>query len=532
LFAAIGSAVGLGNVWKFPYLAYKYGGGAFLIPYLVALAVVGIPLLMIEFSLGQKMQSGAFQSFVKVHKRAGGIGFAAIFAGFIVVVYYSAVMAWSLIYLIRSFASELPWSADSGGYFFNEVLTISSGVDVMGGVNGMLLLALLSVWVMIYFTIWKGVKSVGAVVTITMPLPIILLVVLFIRGITLEGAGYGIGAYLTPDFSILLDTDIWLAAISQIFFTLSIGFGIMIAYASYNKQDQNAAGDAVITAVVNSAISLFAGFVVFSVLGYMATSTGVDISEVAKSGPGLAFVVFPKALSLMPWAGFFSVLFFITLLSLGIDSAFSLVEAVNASLKDRFPKLSLAKISFFTCLTAFLLGILFVTDAGLYYLDIVDHFITYYGLVIVGLAEVIIIGWVYKAEKMRKFINSVSKVKIGIWFDILIKYIIPIVLILILGDNLVNEFEKNYEGYPDWALRIGWGVILFQIIAGLFFSFRGADKKILNRVLLFVILTGMVIEGIVLILSASQAIGFILIFAAIALFIHSPYGNGKQTKDQ
>ncbi|MCK4980656.1 MAG: sodium-dependent transporter [Candidatus Delongbacteria bacterium] len=472
LFAAIGSAVGLGNVWKFPYLAYKYGGGAFLIPYFIALIVIGIPLLTIEFALGQKMQSGAFDSFVKVHKRAGGIGFAAIFAGFIVVVYYAAVMAWSLLYFMRSFTNDLPWAADSGDYFFNNILKISSGVGDIGGVNWVLFIALFFVWVMIYFTIWKGVKSVGKVVAITMPLPIILLVILFIRGITLDGAGYGISAYLTPDFNILLDTDIWLAAISQIFFTLSIGFGIMIAYASYNKKDQNVLGDAVITAVVNSAISLFAGFVVFSVLGYMATSTSVDISEVAKSGPGLAFVVFPKALSLMPWAGFFSVLFFITLLTLGIDSAFSLVEAVNTSMKDRFPKLTLAKISFYTCTLAFLLGILFVTNAGLYYLDIVDHFITYYGLVIVGLFEVIIIGWVYKAKRMREFINSVSKFKLGVWFDILLKFIIPIILLLILADNLVNEFETNYEGYPDWALRIGWGLIVFQIVVALFLVLR------------------------------------------------------------
>ncbi|HXK49481.1 MAG TPA: sodium-dependent transporter, partial [Clostridiales bacterium] len=195
LFAAVGSAVGLGNVWKFPYLAYKYGGGAFLIPYLVALIVLGIPILAMEFAIGQKMQSGAIKSFADIHKKAAGIGLAAIFAGFVVVVYYSAVMAWSFIYLFKSFASELPWCSDSKAYFFNDVLHISPSVGEIGGIGLPIFLALILVWVSIYFSIWKGVKSVGAVVKVTMPLPVILLVVLFIRGITLEGSGAGIAAY-------------------------------------------------------------------------------------------------------------------------------------------------------------------------------------------------------------------------------------------------------------------------------------------------------------------------------------------------
>ena len=476
LFAAVGSAVGLGNVWKFPYLAYKYGGGAFLIPYLVALIVLGIPILAMEFAIGQKMQSGAIKSFADIHKKAAGIGLAAIFAGFVVVVYYSAVMAWSFIYLFKSFASELPWCSDSKAYFFNDVLHISPSVGEIGGIGLPIFLALILVWVSIYFSIWKGVKSVGAVVKVTMPLPVILLVVLFIRGITLDGSGAGIAAYLSPDFSALADTDIWLAGISQIFFSLSLGFGIMIAYASYNKPDQNVLGDAVFTAVADSAIGIFSGFVVFSILGYMAYETGASVSDVTTSGPGLAFVVFPKALSLMPWAGFFSVLFFITLLTLGIDSAFSLVEAVNTAVKDKYPHLTLARISLYTCVLAFVLGLLFITDAGLYYLDIVDHFITYYGLVLVGLAEVIFIGWYYKAENMRQFINSVSGFKLGPWFNVLLKYIIPLLLMIILGDNLRREFVSNYEGYPDWALRIGWGLIAIQAVLALSLSFR-KDKK-------------------------------------------------------
>jgi len=464
LFAAIGSAVGLGNIWRFPYLAYEYGGGAFLIPYLIALFVLGIPLLILEFGLGQKLQKGAIHAFKSVNNKLSGIGFMAIFTGFIVVVYYAAVMAWSLVYLVKSFSTTLPWAEDSKGYFFNNVLQISSGVNEVGGINLMLFFSLLAVWVMIYLCVRKGVKSVGKVVTWTMPLPLILLVVLFIRGITLEGAMAGIMAYITPDFSALLNTEIWLAAASQIFFTLSLGFGIMIAYASYNKQDQDVVGDAWITALTNSGISLFAGFVVFSVLGFMATSTNVAVSEVIASGPGLAFVVFPQALSLMPFAWLFSALFFLMLLTLGIDSAFSLVEAVNTVLYDKYQEAKKNKIAMIVCSVCFLLGILFVTKAGLYFLDIFDHFVTNFGLVIVGILQCLAVGWTYGAHNLREYINSVSKLQISEWWDYSIKYVIPIVLILLIVVQFYKEIQAPYEGYPMWAIYLGWLSVAIPIV--------------------------------------------------------------------
>ncbi|NOZ80440.1 MAG: sodium-dependent transporter [DPANN group archaeon] len=468
LFAAIGSAVGLGNVWRFPYLAYKYGGGAFLVPYLIALFILGVPLLILEFALGQKLQKGAVAAFRSIHHRLGGIGTMAIFSGFVVVVYYAAVMAWALVFFFNSFQAKMPWAGDAKGYFFDHILHISGSVGDVGGINWTLFAALLVVWVLIYLSVRKGVKSVGKVVLVTMPLPIILLLVIFIRGITLDGALSGILFYITPDFSALMSTEIWLAAASQIFFTLSLGFGVMIAYASFNRKDQNITGDAWITALTNSGISLFAGFVVFSVLGYMATTTGVSVGDVVTSGPGLAFVVFPQALALMPLSWLFSALFFLTLLSLGIDSAFSLVEAVDTVIKDRFRDMSTKKIAFGVCLTAFVFGTLFVTHAGLYFLDIVDHFVTNFGLVLVGLFEAIAVGWVYGARRLREYINSVSRWKMGAWWDHLIRYVIPAVLILLLVMQFIKEMEGPYEGYPGWALAIGWSVVVVPLAYGLF----------------------------------------------------------------
>jgi NSS family neurotransmitter:Na+ symporter len=460
--AAIGSAVGLGNVWRFPYLAHKFGGGAFLLPYLIALFVIGIPLLILEFAIGQKIQKGAIGSFKAIHSKFGGIGLMAILSGFIVVCYYAVVMAWSLIYFISSFGVR--WASDSKGYFFNNVLQISDSVGQVGGVNVMLFLALFAVWVLVYFCIWKGPQSVGKVIWLTVPLPIILLGVLFLRAVTLPGFLSGWAAYLKPDWSALLYADVWIAAISQIFFTLSLAFGIMIAYASYKREKDDVAKDSYITALVNSGISLFAGFVVFGVLGYMATQASTAVSEVVASGPGLAFVVFPEALSLMPWAGFFSAIFFITLLTLGIDSAFSLVEAVNVVISDSKKAWVKHKIAFIVCLVAFLCGIIFTTRAGLYFLDIVDHFVTSYNLVLVGLFECILVGWVYGAEKLRRYVNSVSDFRIGRWWNFAIKVVIPLALIVFLASNFWAEIHTPYEGYPGWALAIGWGVVVVPIL--------------------------------------------------------------------
>lgn len=475
LFAAIGSAVGLGNIWRFPYLAYEYGGGAFLLPYLLILFIIGIPLLIMEFAIGQRLQKGAVHAFKTIHHKFTGIGMAAVMSGFVVVIYYAAVMAWSLLFLVNSFQSKLPYAGDAQNYFFNIVLQISDSINVLGGINISLLVALFVVWAIIFFIVKNGVKSVGKAVVVTMPLPIILLIILFIRGITLPGAFEGIITYVTPDFSALFDPAIWIAAISQIFFTLSLGFGIMVAYASFNNKTQDIAADAYITAFTNSLISLFAGFVVFSVLGFMATSSGVGVEEVVTSGPGLAFVVFPEALSLMPLAPLFAVLFFLTLLMLGIDSAFSLVEAVNTSLKDSKERWSRTSIAFTVCSVCFVLGIIFVTNAGLYFLDVVDHFITNYGLVSVGIFEAVAIGWFFGAERTRSYINQVSKRKVGKWWNVSIKYVIPIVLTFLLVWQAIQDIQNPYGGYPMWALTIGWIVAFLPIVLILLFTMKGRD---------------------------------------------------------
>ncbi|NET35458.1 MAG: sodium-dependent transporter [Cyanothece sp. SIO1E1] len=473
LLAAVGSAVGLGNVWRFPYLAGKYGGGAFLIPYLIALVFVGVPLLMLEFAAGQRMQRGAIGSFRQLHPGFGGLGLFALLSSFVIVSYYAVVMAWSLVYFLSSF--EVKWSGDAEVYFIQEVLQSSDSINTLGGINWPILGSLLIVWILIYFCVWKGTKSVGKVVLYSVPLPIVLLGVLLLRAVTLNGFFEGWKAYLSPIWNVLIEPEVWTAAFSQIFFTLSLGFGIMVAYASYKHSDDDIAKDTWITALINSGISLFSGFVVFGVLGYMAWETSTPLADLAASGPGLAFVVFPKALSLMPFPWFFSALFFLMLLSLGIDSAFSLIEALNATILDHQKHWTIAKTSLFVCLAGLMAGIIYTTRAGLYFLDIVDHFVTNYNLMLVGMIQAILVGWIYGAERLRRYINQVSEWEIGRWWNLAIKYIVPIVLVALIAAQLSTDIKTPYEGYPGWALGIGWAVVIIPSL--LFLSLLVSDLK-------------------------------------------------------
>ncbi|MBT7903675.1 sodium-dependent transporter [Candidatus Woesearchaeota archaeon] len=477
ILAAVGSAVGLGNVWRFPYLTYKFGGGAFLIPFLIALMVLGTPLLILEFALGQKLQKGAIHAFQHVHHRLGGIGFLAITASFIVVVYYAAILAWALVYFVKSFTFNLPWVGDAEGYFFGNVLQLTDSISQIGGVNWWLFLALGVVWLAIYYCVRKGVDSIGKSLKILVPLPLVLLGVLLIRGLTLEGSLTGIYYYIRPDFNALLSTDLWLAAASHVFFTLSIGFGIMIAYASYNDKKQDITENSYITSISDAAISLFAGFVVFAIVGYMAHSTASTVADVATAGPGLAFVVFPQALSMMPLPWLFSILFFLTLLTLGLDSAFSMVEGIIVVLGDFF-KATHKKLAMIVCGSAFVLGIIFTTRAGLYFLDIVDHFLSHFGLVLVGLFECIAIGWIYGPEKLRTYINSVSDWHLGAWWDYVIKYFMPAVLIILLVVQMYHEFTVPYEGYPIWALEVGWLVVIIPLVIAIGMALHGSKTSV------------------------------------------------------
>jgi NSS family neurotransmitter:Na+ symporter len=463
--AAIGSAVGLGNVWRFPYVAYSSGGGAFLIPYFVALFTAGIPMLILEMGIGQRIQKGAPLAFGAVRKPFQWFGWwaAGLSAG--IVIYYSTILAWSWVYLWHS--TTLAWSDQSEIFFFQNVLNRSSGPGEIGWPVFSLVIGMALTWLTIYLILRKGVRSVSKVVMVTVPLPLLLLVVLLVRGLTLPGAMDGIRYYLTPDFSKLTDLNIWLRAYGQIFFSLSLASGVMIGYGSYLGKKAEITNSAFITGLANCGTSFFAGFVVFSMLGYLANVQGLPVSEVTTSGTGLAFIAFPTAISQLPTLNcLFGLIFFIALLTLGIDSAFALQEAFTTGFHDKW-HISTQKLAGIFVLIAFPVSLIFVTRGGFFWFDIVDKWICDFGLVISGFIQCIIIGFFYPVQEFREYLNSQSEIRLGRWWIWALRYITPAVLLVILVGNLIQEITEGYAGYPRWATLIGgWGTVLFWVFLG------------------------------------------------------------------
>ena len=466
ILAAIGSAAGLGNLWRFPYLAYENGGGAFVVAFIIANILIGIPLLMLEIGLGQKTQKGAADAFGSIKKSFRYLGWTALVMAFLVLSYYMAVVAYGINYFASSFT--LGWMPNPETYFFSEILQISSGPAEIGGIAWPVLAGLLVGWVLVYFSAWKGVKSISAVVKWTATLPFAILFLLIIRAVTLDGAGDGLRLFLVPEWGQLMRTDIWLAAFSQVFFSLSLAFGIMVAYGSLNRRRAEITKSVVWIAIGNFAVSFMSGIVVFGTLGYMALQKGVPVTEVVAGGPGLVFVVFPEAISLLPALNaVVGILFFAMFLMLAIDSAFSLLEALSTSIRDRFPNTSVSKISLVITFFGILAGLVYSTKAGLYYLDITDHFVVSYGLVIIGIIQAVIIGWCYNTRKMVNFIKEHSVWHLEKLWVFSIRYFIPIFLTILLILNLREEFASNYEGYPTEALiYLGLVPLLMTVAIG------------------------------------------------------------------
>ena len=465
IMAAVGSAVGLGNVWRFPYVAYTSGGGAFLIPYFVALFTAGIPMLILEMGIGQRMQKGAPLAFGAIRKPLQWFGWwaAGLSAG--IVIYYSTILAWSWVYLWHSLT--LPWGDKPEAFFVENVLQRSSGPGELGWPVLSLVIGMAITWLAIYLILRKGVRNVSKVVMVTVPLPMLLLVVLLIRGLTLPGAMDGIRFYLTPDFSKLTDIRIWLRAYGQIFFSLSLASGVMIGYGSYLGKKAEITNSAFITGLANCGTSFFAGFVVFSMLGYLAKVQGVPVSDVTASGTGLAFVAFPTAISQLPALNsLFGLIFFIALLTLGIDSAFALQEAFTTGFYDKW-HISPQKLAGIFVLFAFPVSLLFVTRGGFYWFDIVDKWICDFGLVISGLIQCLAVGFLYPIHEFRDYLNAQSEIRVGKLWIWALRYITPGILVVILVGNLSQEITEKYAGYPRWATLIGgWGTLLFWVILG------------------------------------------------------------------
>ncbi len=473
LIAAIGSAVGLGNIWRFGYMVHQHGGSAFLIPYFSALIIAGLPIMLLEYGLGHKQKGAPALSFVKIDSRWEWVGwFMTIVAMFGIMLYYSVVIGWCVNYLFYSF--DLSWGEDTQAFFFSQFLQLSDSPVNFGGVRIPILFSTLLVWFICWIICFRDIShGIEKACLIFMPLLLVLTLILCGWIFTLDGAPSAIwNNYIKPDFDKISSLVVWRDAFSQIFFTLSLGFGIMITYASYLPKKNDITKNAYITSCVNCLYSLIAGTVVFGTIGFMANTQGVEFSEVIKSGPQLAFTVYPKAISLLPaFNSLFGIMFFLVLVIAGISSGISLIETFTCSFTDKFDW-SRRKVVSTICITGFFGSIIFTTRAGLLILDIVDHFITNYGLVCGGILECFIIGWILKATVLRKYINETSSMKIPVIWNILIKYVTPAILLVLIYFTLKSDIVKNYGGYPtDTLIIYGIGWIFLSLIFAVGLSF-------------------------------------------------------------
>ncbi|XP_064607886.1 sodium-dependent proline transporter-like [Liolophura sinensis] len=537
LLSCLGYAVGLGNVWRFPYLCYKNGGGAFFIPYCIMLFFVGIPIFLLELALGQFSSQGPLTCW-KFAPAFKGVGVAMMVVSCLVAIYYNMILAWSIYYLFASCTTELPWTScgdwsspycsdkltdvtfdnctqlfynasDNGvcyqngtvygiwnqtvaksygiskstpaGDYLNAVvlgITDSSGIGDVGMLRWELVLCYLAAWVVVYLALINGVKSSGKVVYFTATFPYIVLVILLVRGVTLPGYMDGINFYITPNLERLRDARVWKDAAVQIFFSLSASWGGLIALSSYNKFRNDIVRDTFIVTIGNCATSVFAGFVVFSFLGYMSNELGIPVSEVAKSGVTLAFEVYPTAVASMPASWVWAILFFLMLITLGLDSQFVLVETVTTAISDQFPCVrpyrSLTNLMY--CVTLFVLGLTLCTNAGAYWLQIMDHYAGGWNVLIIAVCECWGVSLVYG---IWRFLGDIE-VMLGnrvcccctwtvcrLWWGFTWLILTPVGVLFILGFSLYDYEDATYgdEQFPTWANALGWLMTLAVVAA-------------------------------------------------------------------
>ncbi|XP_035999565.1 solute carrier family 6 member 4b [Fundulus heteroclitus] len=491
LLSVIGFAVDLGNVWRFPYICYQNGGGAFLIPYILMAIFGGVPLFYMELALGQFHRTGAISIWKHICPIFKGIGYAICVIALYVSFYYNTIIAWALFYFYSSFSSILPWTncdnvwntPDCTNYFgvdnvtwtnssrspaeefyTRNVLEIhkSSGLRDVGGVRWQLMLCLFLIFTIVYFSLWKGVRTSGKVVWVTATLPYIVLFILLIRGATLPGAWRGVVFYLKPQWNKLLETSVWVDAAAQIFFSLGPGFGVLLALSSYNPFTNNCYRDAIVTSLVNCLTSFVSGFVIFTVLGYMAEMRKVEVEDVAKDkGPSLLFITYPEAIANMMGSTFFAIIFFVMMITLGLDSTFGGLEAIITAVLDEYPEYFSHRRELFVLglvVVCFLGSLSTLTNGGAYVVKLLEEFGVGCSIIAVGFLEAIAVSWFYGIKRFSNDIQAMLGQAPGLFWRVCWVAISPAFLAYIIVSSLLKTPPLtlfDYK-YPDWSITVGY----------------------------------------------------------------------------
>ncbi|XP_046909992.2 sodium-dependent nutrient amino acid transporter 1-like isoform X1 [Dermatophagoides farinae] len=480
LLSCISMSVGLGNVWRFPYVAYENGGGAFLIPYFILLCLIGRPIYYLELILGQFSGRGPIKVW-KCVPAIKGLGFAQLLSTSYIAIFYNYLMAISIYYFIASFSSKLPWTdcdqsqtlnVSCPEYYYERiVLNKSNGLWDLNSISIELIGCLFASWALVYLSIVKGITSLGKVAYFTAIFPYVVLITLLAVSMTQDGAIDGILYFLRPDFGKLLDPIVWYRAVEQSFFSLAVCFGSLVMYSSYNNFNNNVNKDAIIISVLDTFTSLLAGCVIFSVLGTMANEKGVEIKDVVSSGTGLAFIAYPEGLSKIKFLPqLWSILFFFMLFTLGIGSSVAMIETILTCIKDEFESLHKhkAKLALAFCVLFMLLGIPLTTDAGSYIMLLLDNYGVGTAAFLYGIIQMVAIAYIYGLRNFLDDIHFMLKQKPSLYWKLTWGFITPSVLaiIFIYGNVLILMDERVKPGIPNWGNHIGYvlaGTALIQI---------------------------------------------------------------------
>lgn len=482
IFAAVGAAVGLGNLWRFPFQAYKNGGGAFLLPYFVALITCAIPLMIMEYAYGRKIRGGSVKAFSELNKKYEVIGWVQVMIPIIVMTYYCAIIAVSVVFMLYSLGHAfglINWLSNPGPIMGMVVGSAKNALDLGSGMSIYILVAVVFVWIANWLIVRKGISGgIEKMSNIFTPMLMILMIIFMINAMRLKGASIGLEALFKPDFSKILDPGIWVSAYAQVFFSTTLAVGVMIAYGSYLHEKADVVNSAFITVLGNSSFDLIAGILVFSTLGYLVNTMGVEFTSFG-TGAGVAFIAFPIAISTMSSnvviQGLLGFLFFFCLFIAGLTSSISMLESFATAALDKF-NISRDKLISIISIVGFIGSACFASYAGFnYILDIVDAYVGNIVIAGCGLIEVIMISYIYGTKELREEANKYSDFKVGIWWDYLLKYVTPLLLGAVVVTNIFNIVtglsKLDTTGLIS-NIVFGWGIVVIMIGASVIFYKR------------------------------------------------------------
>ena len=471
LLAMIGSAVGLGNIWRYPYVLYSNGGGAFFIPYIVAILIMGIPFLILEYGVGYNFKSSFPKAVKSISKKWEYLGWFLPVAVFMILIYYSAILGWDGFYVIIS--AFKGWGADPNAYFTGSFLQANDTLGGLGTFVPFVAIAMLVGWVIMWVISHTDLeKGLGRVSKVLVPLLFAIMIFIVLFSLTLPGAGIGLAELYNPDWSLLLNFNIWMAAFGQMIFSLSLGMSIAFTYASYTKDDSDLVSNALWVTVANCGFENFAAIGVFSILGYMSLQSGVAVPDLVTQGTGLVFIVYPTVFNVLgDWASVIGPLFFFTVYLAGLTSILSTIEPLSFSIQNKFGW-SRNKTMTILCVFGAAVSMIYATAMGSYILGIADTFVNQIAILIGVIFECIIFAWIFKAENIIPKLNAKSKsIKLGKWWLVVVKYVLPIFIAIVWIGGILEVISSGS------MLELAILVILTVILLGATFIFTKLPAK-------------------------------------------------------